>query len=266
MHDEAGTTRRGGTIAIRPRHGLVRALPALVIAAGAGACGGPQSTLDPAGPAAAAIADTWWLMFWGAVAIWTLVLGFLLTALRRGRNTRALARPQRLIVGGGLVLPTLVLAALLVHGSLRSERVTAAAAEVDLVVEVVARQWYWEFRYLDGDGATRAASIDALALPLGRMVEFRITSEDVIHSFWIPRLGGKVDAIPGRSNRLRLRADRAVPLRGQCAEFCGLEHAHMFFPVRVLDDAAFAAWLRAHPPAALDASQARRPRAAGARE
>lgn len=184
-------------------------------------------------------------MLAGATVVWLLVIGFLSYALLRGRNTRALARPERLIVGGGLVLPTIVLGALLVYGTVNSARVTGAGAEVGLVVEVTARQWQWQFRYRDADGAVQALAVDELALPLGRMVEFEIGSEDVIHSFWIPRLGGKIDAIPGRTNRLRLRADRAGPLRGQCAEFCGLDHAHMTFPVTVLDDAAFAEWLAA---------------------
>lgn len=191
-------------------------------------------------------------MFWGAAAIWALVLALLLYALLRGRNTRALARPQRLIVGGGLVLPTVALAALLVYGTVHSRRVTGLGEQADAVIEVTARQWQWEFRYLDGDEAV-AASVDELVLPRGRMVEFHITSADVIHSFWIPRLGGKIDAIPGRVNRLRLRADRAAPMRGQCAEFCGLEHAHMVFAVRVLEDDAWRDWLRAHPIAADDA-------------
>ncbi|WP_345776273.1 cytochrome c oxidase subunit II [Luteimonas salinisoli] len=250
----AAGRRRGGaidgtrerTIRHRDWHRWTRGAFATAGAAALCACtAGPQSTLDPAGPAAAQIAQTWWLMFWTAAAIWTLVLGLLLYALLRGHNTRALARPQRLIVGGGLLLPAVALAALLVYGTVTSGRVTGLGETVDAVIEVEARRWVWEFRYLDGDGGVRATSTDALALPRGRMVEFRITSVDVIHSFWIPRLGGKIDALPGRVNRLRLRADRAGPMRGQCAEFCGLEHAHMDFAVRVLEPDAWESWLAA---------------------
>ncbi|WP_255516331.1 cytochrome c oxidase subunit II [Luteimonas suaedae] len=237
---------RNGTIGYRDRHRRTRGAIATAGATVLCACAGPQSALDPAGPAAETIAQTWWLMFWAAIAIWVLVLALLLYALLRGRDTRALARPQRLIVGGGLVLPTVVLAALLVYGTVHSSRVTGLGEEVDLVIEVTGRQWQWEFHYRDGDGAAAAISIDELALPRGRMVEFHVTSADVIHSFWIPRLGGKIDAIPGRVNRLRLRADRAAPMRGQCAEFCGLEHAHMVFAVRVLEEDAWDDWLRAH--------------------
>ncbi|GGK13585.1 cytochrome c oxidase subunit II [Luteimonas terricola] len=207
------------------------------------ACAGPQSTLDPAGPAAAAIADIWWLMFWGALAVWLLVMALLTRALYRGRNTRALARPERLIVGGGLVLPPVLLAGLLVYGSVSSARITGAADQVEARVDVVAERWRWRFRYLDDDGRVLAESFNALSMPRGRMVEFRISSVDVIHSFWIPRLGGKIDAIPGRVNLLRLRADRDGAIRGQCAEYCGTGHAVMAFDVLVHDDAAHAAWL-----------------------
>jgi cytochrome c oxidase subunit 2 len=92
-----------------------------------------------------------------------------------------------------------------------------------------------------------AESVDELMMPRGQMVEFLIGSEDVIHSFWIPRLGGKIDAIPGRINRLRLQADRIVPIRGHCAEFCGLDHAHMAFVVQVMEPDAFDRWLREQP-------------------
>lgn len=225
---------------------------ALVFALVATACSGPQSTLDPAGPAAGAIAVTWWWMLGGALLVWLLVLGLLLHALLRGEDRRALARPRRLIVAGGLVLPTVVLAALLVYGSVHSQRITGGGGDVDLVIAVDARQWQWTFRYLDAAGATRATTIDTLVLPRGRMVEFHVRSEDVIHGFWIPRLGGKIDAIPGRVNRLRLRADRTGAIRGQCAEFCGLEHAHMAFDVRVLEPEAWAEWLRAQQAGAGD--------------
>ena len=187
-------------------------------------------------------------MFWGALAVWMLVMALVSWALYRGRNTRALARPQRLVVGGGLVLPPVLLAGLLVYGSVSSARITGLGDAVDARVEVVAERWRWRFRYLDDDGRVVAESHDALSMPRGRMVEFHVTSADVIHSFWIPRLGGKIDAIPGRVNRLRLRADRGGAIRGQCAEYCGTGHAVMAFEVVVRDDDAHAAWLARHPP------------------
>ena len=211
----------------------------------AGGCGGPQSTLDPAGPAAGAIATSWWLMATGALAAWSIVLVLAALAMRRRRRL-APASGRRLILAGGVLLPSMLLVALLVYGTLASDEISGERAQAGQVVRVTARQWQWEFEYLARDGTAQAASVDHLAMPLGTMVEFHVRSEDVIHSFWIPRLGGKIDAIPGRSNVLRLRADRAGPMRGQCAEFCGLEHAVMAFEVNVLEPDAYARWLQDH--------------------
>lgn len=206
------------------------------------ACAGPQSALDPAGPSAEAIATTWWLMFGVGAVVWGLVVVAVLLALRRGRGMSHAAGTRLIVVAGGIV-PTVLLAALLAYGTYTSGRVTGRDADVDHVVRVTARQWQWVFEHLDDDGRVLARSIDRLSLPLGAMVEFHVGSDDVIHAFWIPRLGGKIDAIPGRWNSIRLRADQAGPMRGQCAEFCGLEHALMGFDVVVLERAQFDAWL-----------------------
>ncbi|RPD83445.1 cytochrome c oxidase subunit II [Luteimonas sp. 100069] len=219
------------------------ALFAAAFAVAASACGGPQSMLDPAGPAAAEIARGGWLMTGLFSAVWIGVMLLLWYTLRRREAGDTPRRPERLILWGGVALPLVVVAGLLVYGTLTSARVTGVGSEPDAVIEVTARQWQWHFRYRDANDRVIGESIDELAMPLGQMIEFRITSDDVIHSFWIPRLGGKVDAIPGRINVLRLRADRATPIRGQCAEFCGLEHARMVFPVRVLEPAALTDWL-----------------------
>ncbi|TDK29554.1 cytochrome c oxidase subunit II [Luteimonas terrae] len=234
-----------------PRRASVLSVVAL---AGAllSACTGPQSALDPAGPAAAEIARGWWLMVSAFTAVWALVLVLLWRALARRDADARLRRPDRLILWGGVAFPTVVLAALLVYGSLTSARVTGVGVEPDAVVDVTARQWQWHFRYRDADGQVIGESVDELAVPLGAMVEYRITSEDVIHSFWIPRLGGKMDAIPGRVNTLRLRAEQRTPMRGQCAEFCGLQHARMLFPVIVMDAGAIAGWLADRPAAPAD--------------
>lgn len=224
------------------------ALLAAAFAVFSSACAGPQSMLDPAGPAAAEIARGSWLMTGLFTVVWVGVLALLWHTLRRRESGDGPRRPERLILLGGVVLPLVVVASLLVYGTLTSARVTGVGSEPDAVIDVTARQWQWHFTYRDADDRVIGESIDELAMPLGQMIEFRITSEDVIHSFWIPRLGGKVDAIPGRINTLRLRADRDTPMRGQCAEFCGLEHARMLFPVRVMDPGALAGWLAERAP------------------
>lgn len=214
------------------------ALPAMLLCA----CAGPQSALDPAGPAAGTIATTWWIMSGVAATAWVVVLLLVLMAMRRGRRLAANVAPRFILVGGAIV-PTLLLAALLVHGTRTSDLVTGRGAEVGHVVQVTARQWQWHFAHLDANGRVVAETIDRLTLPRDTLVEFQVGSADVIHSFWIPRLGGKMDAIPGRANVVRLRADRAGRMRGQCAEFCGLGHARMGFEVEILEPAAFGDWL-----------------------
>ena len=236
----------GGTIIdIRIRFsGHAGAASAGLMAVLLGACSGPQSMLAPAGPAAAEIARGGWLMTGLFTVVWFGVLALLWHTLRRREPGAAPRRPERLILWGGVVLPVVVVAALLLYGTLTSARVTGVGEEPDAVIDVTARQWQWHFRYRDADDRIIGESIDELAMPLGRMVEFRITSEDVIHSFWIPRLGGKMDAVPGRINTLRLRVDDdgGRPMRGQCAEFCGLEHTHMIFAVEVMEPDAWRGW------------------------
>ena len=159
----------------------------MVAALAAGGCRGVQSTLDPAGPAASAIAQTWWLMAIGAAAIFTLVMGLLWHTLARRGDGREFVHGKRVIVFGGLLLPSLTLIALLVYGTAVGHRVGATEPPADLVVQVVGRQFHWDFHYLDGaNGQPVASTTDVLVLPRGRSVEFQVTSADVIHSFWIP--------------------------------------------------------------------------------
>ena len=230
----------------RPRSHTTASLcvAAAVVLAGGG-CSGVQSMLDPAGPAAEGIARTWWIMAGGAAVILTLVMVLLWRAMVRDPDAPPFRSGILMIALGGLAFPVAVLAALLVHGTATGWRVIAMDRPADHAVEVHAQQWFWTFRYQGEYGEPLATTRDVLVMPQDRDVEFRITSADVIHSFWIPRLGGKMDAIPGRTNLLRLRADQAVPIRGQCAEFCGRDHAHMAFEVLVVPPAEYEAWVAA---------------------
>jgi cytochrome c oxidase subunit II len=200
------------------------------MALAAGSCTGPLSTLDPAGPAAESIARLWWVMLVGAVAVMLLVLALLLlTFVRPSWVSRISGRAW--IGWGGLALPITVLTALMVYAFASGERLLAHPGEPDVVeMEVVGRLWEWRFGPLGGELAD-----DRLVIPAGRPVVVHITSQDVIHSFWVPRLAGKMDAIPGHVNRLRLVAPVPGVYRGTCAEFCGVGHTGMAFVVEAVD-------------------------------
>jgi cytochrome c oxidase subunit 2 len=189
------------------------------------ACTGPFSTLEPAGPAAARIAELWWVMLAGATALFLLVMLLLGVAFLRpeaGRNA-----PDWLwLVGGGLALPGIVLLPLMVYGLVRGEMLFAAGNDGVLEANALARQWEWVFTYPRPDGSP-VRSVNTLHIPAGRPVQLTITSTDVVHSFWVPRLAGKLDAIPGHLNVLQIVADKPGVYRGRCAEFCGLAHTEM---------------------------------------
>ena len=204
-------------------------------------CRGPQSALDPAGPAAAAIAQSWWIMFWGSVAILALVVGLAAFAFVRRRGGPMRTDPMRIVIGLGLIFPTVTLVALLAYGvGLGSSLLPAHTDRDPLVVDVRGHQWWWEFRYPQGPGGVAVHTANELHIPVGRPVHLRITSADVIHSFWVPPLAHKIDGTPGLTTFLRIEADRPGTFRGQCAEFCGPQHARMRILVHAHEPDEFA--------------------------
>ena len=181
----------------------------------------------------------WWIMLAGSAVIFMLVSSVLALAWTRPALIRA-AGAKNLIMWGGIVMPAVVLAALVASAFALGERLLATPREpAPMRIEVVVRQWSWSFRYPDGGGET----IDRLHIPAEQDIDFAVTSEDVIHSFWIPRLGGKIDAIPGHENVVRLRADRPGVYGGICAEYCGSDHATMRFTVEAHAEDVYAARL-----------------------
>ena len=197
------------------------------MAVGLAGCAGDLSTLQPAGPAATAIASLWWIMLAGAAVLFVGVTAVLVIAwLAPSRLGRSPARV--LILWGGLVMPTVVLTALVATAFALGEALLMRGEHPPLRIEAAPRMWVWEFRYPDAEGRVTE---NVLHIPAGRDIEFIVTSADVIHSFWVPRLGGKIDAIPGHVNRIRLRADHPGRYGGVCAEFCGEGHAAMRFSV-----------------------------------
>lgn len=209
------------------------------------ACAGPQSTLAPGGPAARIVADLWWAMFIVATLVLLAVVGLWVHALFRTPRDHDEATRRRIdrrwIIGGGILVPGVSIVILLAFGIPMGHRLLPlpVSGEQPLKIEIIGHQWRWEIRYPDHG----IVGTDRLVIPAGRAIDFHVSSADVIHGFWIPRLGGKIDAIPGRTNVLRLRADQPGHYRGQCAEFCGAGHAHMVLAVEALDAAAFDAWV-----------------------
>lgn len=204
-------------------------------------CSGPQSALDPAGRGAERIADLFWWMAAGSVLVWLAVIALALYATRVRPEVHSRRRANLLIIGGGTVVPTVVLAGLLTYGLSLMPDLLAPAPEGSLKIEVTGEQWWWRVRYLLPDGEAVELA-NEIRLPVGEPVEFSLQSPDVIHSFWIPGLGGKMDMIPGRVTRLRLEPTRTGVFRGACAEYCGTSHALMSFAVEILEQEAFARW------------------------
>jgi cytochrome c oxidase subunit II len=205
-------------------------------------CSGQQSALDPAGHQAEQIARLFWWMTFGATIVWVAVEALCFWAMRASVQTHQAGRVRMLIIGGGAVVPTLVLAGLLVYGLGMMPPLLARAPEGSLRIAVTGEQWWWRVRYLPASGG-EVVLANEIRLPIGEPVEFELDSADVIHSFWIPTLGGKMDMIPGRRTRLALRPTRTGTFRGACAEYCGTSHALMAFSVVVMEKAAFEQWL-----------------------
>lgn len=217
------------------------------------ACAGPLSALQPEGPAARGIGTLWWIMLFAGTAIFLAVAAVLALAFVRPAWLRRFGE-TRLILWGGLVVPVVILSGLVTAALALGERVLVVGQGEALRIEAMARQWTWRFRYPSG-----YETDDLLHLPVGRDVDIVLTSADVIHSFWVPRLGGKLDAIPGHVNVIRLRADRPGTYGGVCAEYCGIGHAPMRFSVEAHEEDAFtqAVGLAAASDTAVDGEGAR---------
>src|SRR3954447_24374348 len=212
-------------------------------------CGGGngQSTLDPNSDSSHRIANLWWGMLVAAVIVFAGALALIiLSRVRRDREGFPMLgteekRLDSLVVAFGIVVPVLALAALFFIADIGVLRATDAPAkgQTKLTIHVDARQWFWDVRYPGG-----AATANEIHIPAQTPVKVVLTSPDVIHSFWVPELNKKVDAVPGHPNTMELSADAAGVYRGQCAEFCGLQHAKMALAVYVDPPAKFRAWLK----------------------
>ncbi|MFI4877062.1 MAG: cytochrome c oxidase subunit II [Blastopirellula sp. JB062] len=205
-------------------------------------CAGPQSTLSPAGEEAEKIANLFWIMAIGAGTIWLVVSGLAYYAMRVAPRSHDWRMTRRWVIGGGAIAPTLVLGVLLIFALQCLTSLLRPAPQGSLKVNAAGALWWWRFAYPTPDGGTVEVA-NEIYLPVNEPVHFELQSEDVVHAFWIPSLGGKIDMIPGRQTHLRLLPNRIGAYRGVCAEYCGQSHAHMTFDVIVTTREKFDAWL-----------------------
>jgi cytochrome c oxidase subunit 2 len=228
-------------------------------------CGDGSSALTGAGPAATTIASLTWVLVGILAAVYILVMAALIHAVSRGRRhtlepgaPRADRAALVAMVTSGAIIPFVILTALLLATLHVLAVVLPGPTPGALAIEVRGQQWWWEFEYGGETGAVRTAN--ELHIPTGRRVVLRLHAHDVIHSLWVPALQGKLDLVPGKTNVTWLQADLPGTYRGQCAEFCGIQHAQMAFVVIAHPPAEFDAWLRAErqPSVAPVDDQARR--------
>ncbi|MEZ5816616.1 MAG: cytochrome c oxidase subunit II [Hyphomicrobiaceae bacterium] len=224
-----------------------RAALVLCVVIAVGGCAGIQSALAPESEGARRVATLSWVLFGGGSAILALMLALMWLALRGSARMRGVLSRHATVIGGGLVFPIVTLAALLGYGfvlmaAADAEKSAFVSGGEPLHVSVIGERWWWRVVYEDA-GEMPIASANEIRVPVGRPVRFSLTTEDVIHSFWVPRLSGKIDMIPGRANTLTISAEKAGVYRGQCAEYCGGAHALMSFYVVALEPSEFEAWI-----------------------
>jgi cytochrome c oxidase subunit II len=200
----------------------------------------PPPVLDPAGPYATAVTTLSWILFAMGAAVFVVVLVALYFALFGSVKAQARLGGKKAIWAGGIIFPFIVLTALLVYGLSLTRHLSDPFNGNELRVRITGEMWWWRVAYLDDRGRETTQDANELHIPAGRPVVLELQSADVIHSFWVPRLSGKLDMIPGRRNLMRIQADRPGVFGGQCAEYCGGPHALMGFTVIAHNEADFA--------------------------
>jgi cytochrome c oxidase subunit 2 len=202
--------------------------------------GGIQSALDPAGPQAARIERLWWLMFWVTLVVFVLVIGTLSISIARRRRSQPIPFPPKdklpaekpigRVIAAAIALTIITLFVLLVASVVAGKNQHQSLASTNPVsIQVIGHQWWWEVRYTSPQADQTIITANEIHVPVGVPININTSSRDVIHSFWAPNVNGKRDLIPGYSTAFWFQADTARIYRGQCAEFCGLQHAHMSF-------------------------------------
>lgn len=241
---------------IELRNTTGRILIALVAVLCSSSCGGGiQNAINPAGPQADNLSRLWWLMFTVCSVVFVLVMIVLLLALRNRTKeppseTPPVVEPpheqerrRSSVVISAVSVTIIVLFVFLIASFSAGRSMTAELAHKNgLSIEVTGHQWWWEVRYKDVDASNIFTTANEIHIPVGVPVTFTLYGGDVIHSFWVPNLAGKKDLIPGKVNTMWLQADKPGVYRGQCAEYCGLQHAQMALWVVAEPQEQFNAW------------------------
>ena len=201
--------------------------------------GWPPPMFDPAGPYAGSVTLLSWILLAMAAGTLLVVLAALYVALFGERATQEKLGGTKVIWIGGFVFPLIVLTALLIYGLSLTRHLSDPIRGDEMRVRITGEMWWWRVAYLDGQGRELLQDANELHIPAGEAVVLELESADVIHSFWVPRLSGKLDMIPGRRNLMRIEADRPGVFGGQCAEYCGGPHALMGFTVVAHERSAF---------------------------
>lgn len=223
-----------------------------------------QSALAPAGPLAERVEHLWWFSFWTSGAVYAAVLGFLLwSILRARRRERAGERldagaEQRMTraVSYGAGITAAILLVFLGYDLVVGRTLSPVPRAHPLTIEVTGHQWWWEITYADSSPRGRFTTANEVHVPVGEPVLFLLEAQDVIHSFWVPNLAGKKDLTPGYTQSMWFQADTAGVYRGQCAEFCGMQHAKMALFIVAEPRAQFDAWVRQQRQPAVNATDA----------
>ena len=201
------------------------------------------SIMDPQGYGAYRISILWWIITAIATAVFIVVVSLLVAALLRRRGEDAgeanVVRDRLFIVGGGIVVPLAILAAVYFLTLTTMAALANTPVSEEIVIKVVGYQWWWEVEY----PLQNFKTANEIHIPAGIPIRIEVEAADVIHSFWVPELHGKIDMIPGQTNVINLQADRPGVYYGQCAEFCGIQHAKMAFIVVADTPEQFSEWL-----------------------
>lgn len=199
--------------------------------------------LDAAGTGARETLSIWWLMFWLGTAVFVAVLALLWFAVSRSTQPKDAESDDsrtrtRLVLLGGIIMPVIIIAIIFTFSTRGLVAIGDLRADDAVTIDIVAHQFWWEVSYPE-EGFVTANEIH---IPVGESVDIRLTSEDVIHSFWVPSLHGKIDIMPGHTTSITLKAEETGTFRGQCAQFCGVQHANMAFLVIAQEPDEFRAW------------------------